>query len=323
VRPPWRCALGLCRSTKLTASRAPAVLDAQFFALSPTGQKRDCSHRRIPSDLPTDAVNCSKLICSTVRGRNCYWRTTCPRPTLLKFHLQGTAVGQPPHLPRNEDLLAFTGELGPVVSLAHWRRADCCDTIVANGAIGWFLSGIVRKSLILESGQRRIVDLMMAGDFFGLRMDDSGLFCFEASTGETLTARISRRDFKALAGMQPSLFQFFHERACQPSPASRSTFWFRAAQPRHRRSRAIFCRCPDVCRNSKAARWSCRCRATTLRIMSGLPSRRSVASLPNCAVRALSNSKPHSACPCGTPTSWPTACRTGTDGASRSEALCG
>ena len=127
----------------------------------------------------------------------------------------GSVLGQPPHLPRNEDLLAFTDELGPVVSLTHWQRADCCDTVVAHGGIGWVLSGIVRKSLILESGQRRIVDLMMPGDFFGLRMDDARLFCFEASTDETLTARITRRDFNALAAMQPSLYRFFYERACQ------------------------------------------------------------------------------------------------------------
>ena len=127
----------------------------------------------------------------------------------------GSSVGQPPQLPHNEDLLAFTDELGPVVSVARWQRADCCDAIVANGAIGWVLSGSVRKSLILESGQRRIVDLMMPGDFFGLRRDKDRLFSLEVSIDETVTARITRRDFNALAAMRPSLYQFFHERACQ------------------------------------------------------------------------------------------------------------
>jgi CRP-like cAMP-binding protein len=122
--------------------------------------------------------------------------------------------GMLPHLPRNEDLRAFTEKLGPVVSLAHWQNGDCCDAIVANGGIGWVLSGIVRKCVIHESGQRRIVDLMMLGDFLGMRTDDARLFSFEAST-ETLTARITRRDFNALAGLRPSLYQFFHESACQ------------------------------------------------------------------------------------------------------------
>ena len=126
----------------------------------------------------------------------------------------GSAVRQLPHLPRNENLLAFTDDLGPVVSLARWQRADCCDAIVANGGIGWVLSGSVRKCLIMESGQRRIVDMMMPGDFLGLRMDD-GLFSFEVSTDEALTARITRRDFNALVALRPSLYQFFLEGACQ------------------------------------------------------------------------------------------------------------
>ena len=77
------------------------------------------------------------------------------------------AIAQGFHFPRQDDLLAFTHELGSIVSLARWQRADCCDAIVANGGIGWVLSGIVRKCLIHESGQRRIVDLIMPGDFFG------------------------------------------------------------------------------------------------------------------------------------------------------------
>ena len=123
--------------------------------------------------------------------------------------------GQPPHLHRDDNLIAFTRELGAVVALARWQRAVCCDAIVADGGIGWVLSGIVRKCLILESGQRRIVDLIMPGDFFGLRMDDTRPFSFEVSTDETVTARIARRDFNALAALQPLLYQFFHERTCQ------------------------------------------------------------------------------------------------------------
>jgi CRP-like cAMP-binding protein len=125
------------------------------------------------------------------------------------------AAGQPPHLPRDDNVMAFTQELGAVVTLVRWARADCCDSIVANGGIGWVLSGIVRKCLILESGQRRIVDLMMRGDFFCLQKDDARPFSFEVSTDETVTARIARRDFNSLATLQPLLYRFFHERTCQ------------------------------------------------------------------------------------------------------------
>jgi CRP-like cAMP-binding protein len=147
-------------------------------------------------------------------GRHSCWRTAMPGPNARQTSPE-SAGRQLPHLPSNEDLRAFTDKLGPVVSLAHWQRGDCCDAIVANGGIGWVLSGIVHKCVIHESGQRRIVDLMMPGDFLGMRTDDARLFSFEASTDETLTARITRRDFNTLAELRPSLYQFFHESACQ------------------------------------------------------------------------------------------------------------
>ena len=117
--------------------------------------------------------------------------------------------------PYNDDMVAFTHELNADSTLARWRRGDCCDTIVANGGIGWVLSGIIRKYLVLKNGQRRIIDLIMPGDFFGLGTDDARRFSLEASADETLTARITRRDFDALAAMRPLLYQFFYERACQ------------------------------------------------------------------------------------------------------------
>lgn len=138
-----------------------------------------------------------------------------PRTNPAQVSARGMAVDQPPGTPRSDDLLAITNELGPVVSVTRWRQADCCDSIVANGAIGWVLHGIVRKSLILENGQRRIVDFLMPGAFFGLRTDDAELFCFEASADETRTARISRRDFNGLAAVRPPFCQFFLEGACQ------------------------------------------------------------------------------------------------------------
>ncbi|WP_172601267.1 Crp/Fnr family transcriptional regulator [Rhizobium leguminosarum] len=113
--------------------------------------------------------------------------------------------------PAYETVVAFTHELGAAVTLARWERADCCDSIVENGGIGWVLSGIVHKSIILESGQRRIVDLMMRGDFFSLQRNDRRAFSFEISTDEAVTARISYRDFVSLAVSQPELYQFAHD----------------------------------------------------------------------------------------------------------------
>lgn len=124
-------------------------------------------------------------------------------------------IAERPHFPRQDDLLAFTHELGSIVSLARWHRSECCDAVVANGGIGWVLSGIVRKCLIFENGQRRILDLMMPGDFLGPVAREARVCSFEASTDETATAFIARRDLNALGAIRPLLYRFFHERACQ------------------------------------------------------------------------------------------------------------
>lgn len=125
------------------------------------------------------------------------------------------AIARRPHFRRQDDLLAFTHELVSIVSLARWQRGECCDAVVANAGIGWVLSGIVRKCLILENGQRRIIDLIMPGDFLGPVASDARLCSFEASTDDTSTASIVRRDLHALAAIRPLLYRFFHERACQ------------------------------------------------------------------------------------------------------------
>jgi CRP-like cAMP-binding protein len=121
----------------------------------------------------------------------------------------------PSRLAHWEELIALTYELGSGVSVAHWRRADCCDAFLTNGAIGWVLSGLVRKFRILENGHRRIVDVMMQGDFFGLRTDDTRFFSFEAASDEATTAKITRRDFNALAVTRPELCQLVLEGACR------------------------------------------------------------------------------------------------------------
>jgi CRP-like cAMP-binding protein len=138
-------------------------------------------------------------------------------PQATPSHVSGSENGtrQSSEVVRHEDLLALKDELGPIISVSHWRRADCCDAVVGNEAIGWVLSGLIRKSFILENGQRRIVDLMMPGDVFGLRTDDAQFFTFEVSTEDTLTAKIGRRDFNALVATRPTLYQLFFESACR------------------------------------------------------------------------------------------------------------
>jgi CRP-like cAMP-binding protein len=69
--------------------------------------------------------------------------------------------------------------------------------------------------LIFKNGERRIIDLIMPGDFIGPVAGDARLCHFEASIDDTSTAFIAGRDLSALAAIRPFLYRFFHERACQ------------------------------------------------------------------------------------------------------------
>jgi CRP-like cAMP-binding protein len=102
-----------------------------------------------------------------------------------------------------------------MVRVAHWQRRDNCDAFLADGACGWVLSGLVHKFHILENGDRRIVDVMMPGDFFGLPTHRDQFFSYEAVANETATAMITRPDFAALALERPALFRFVLESASQ------------------------------------------------------------------------------------------------------------
>ncbi len=94
----------------------------------------------------------------------------------------------------------------------------------------------------------------MPGDFFGLRMDDARLFSFEAATDDTLTAKISRRDFDALAAMQPALYQFFLESACQTIARLENHILVQGRTTSTQKVAVIFFRCADVCRRNRIAR---------------------------------------------------------------------
>jgi CRP-like cAMP-binding protein len=114
----------------------------------------------------------------------------------------------------DEDLAAFTRALGTDVSLNRWGREESCIALLAEEGVGWVLAGILRKYVILESGQRRIIDLMMPGNFFGLKPDDASRFSYEAATDGTVIARCSWRRLNSLAASNAPIYQFLYVRAC-------------------------------------------------------------------------------------------------------------
>lgn len=114
----------------------------------------------------------------------------------------------------DESVVAFTRALGTNIILNHWGREESCNALLAEDGVGWVLAGILRKYIILESGQRRIIDLMMPGNFFGLNPVDASRFSYEAATQGTVTARSSWRRLKSLAASNTPIYQFLYDRAC-------------------------------------------------------------------------------------------------------------
>ena len=75
-------------------------------------------------------------------------------------------------------------------TLEHWYRV---------------VSGVARKSLVLPSGRRQIVDLLVAGDFFGVATREESYFALEAVVEGTVVASYPRRRVEVLAETDPRL----------------------------------------------------------------------------------------------------------------------
>ena len=69
----------------------------------------------------------------------------------------------------------------------------------------WYrvVSGVARKCLVLPSGRRQIVDLLVAGDFFGLATRDEIYFALEAVVEGTVVASYPRRRIEELGNADP------------------------------------------------------------------------------------------------------------------------
>ena len=69
----------------------------------------------------------------------------------------------------------------------------------------WYrvVSGAARKCLVLPSGRRQIVDLLVAGDFFGLATREEIYFSLEAVVEGTVVASYPRRRIEELGNADP------------------------------------------------------------------------------------------------------------------------
>ena len=105
-------------------------------------------------------------------------------------------------------------ELRSIATTTRCRQEQHCDEGSGSTA-GLVEAGLVRKYVIHANGQRRIIDLLIPGDFFGL-FDDAELdSSLQAVANGTCVARCSRRRLFALAARNEVIGQLLHERAHQ------------------------------------------------------------------------------------------------------------
>lgn len=123
----------------------------------------------------------------------------------LKPMLTGTA----------DEIEDAVGALRSISLIFHCDHEQSCDAHDGGATLGWVICGTVRKYMIRVSGQRRIVDLLMAGDFFGFGDDENRRYSLQAIADGTCIARCSRPRMLALAALNPAIDRLLHERSHQ------------------------------------------------------------------------------------------------------------
>lgn len=114
------------------------------------------------------------------------------------------------------DLPQVLSELRSIAVVETWRHDAHCDALIADGRTGWVLAGALRKYLITDDGQRRIVDLLMSGDLFGLPARASARYSLQAISDDTVTLRTTPARLRALADQRLSNDTQFHALARHP-----------------------------------------------------------------------------------------------------------
>lgn len=111
------------------------------------------------------------------------------------------------------DLPRALSELRAIAVIETWRREAPCHALTADDCSGWVLAGALRKFTITQDGQRRIVDLLMMGDVFGLPADPEAQYLLQAITDGTVTLRTTRGRLHALADRWPAIERVLRDRA--------------------------------------------------------------------------------------------------------------
>lgn len=109
---------------------------------------------------------------------------------------------------------------GAIAALRSIVTLKCCDHEQScdspdRAILGWVEAGLVRKYVIHANGQRRILDLLMPGDFFGFAPDVGFDYSLQAVCDGTRIARCRRTRVLELAARNPLVDQLLHDRSHQ------------------------------------------------------------------------------------------------------------
>ena len=104
--------------------------------------------------------------------------------------------------------------LAPFAKIKRWPRDQ--DIIYqGNNADDWYcvISGACRQCMVQPDGRRRIVDLLLPGDFFGFAAGSAHRFAVQAIAADTIVASYSRSQIEAAADADPLVARAIRERA--------------------------------------------------------------------------------------------------------------
>ncbi len=104
--------------------------------------------------------------------------------------------------------------LRPFAAIKRWPRDQ--DIIYQGGtADDWYcvISGACRQCMVRPDGRRRIVDILLPGDFFGFAAGSAHRFAVQAITADTIVASYSRSQIEAAADADPRVARAIRERA--------------------------------------------------------------------------------------------------------------
>ncbi len=128
--------------------------------------------------------------------------------------VQGSGALAPFLAPQSAEASIAPHALQPFARIKRWQR-DQDIVCQGNAADDWYcvISGACRQCLVQQDGRRRIVDILLPGDFFGFAIGGAHRFAVQAIAADTIVASYPRREIEALADTDPRVARAIRERA--------------------------------------------------------------------------------------------------------------